>query len=61
MPLTILLPGMFGMGVNGVFMAEPISNFVGGSASFTTMLLTILPELKRMEQDPLKAPAGDLS
>ena len=60
-PLTILLPGMFGMGVNGVFMAEPISNFVGGSASFTTMLLTILPELKRMEQDPLKAPAGDLS
>ena len=60
-PLTILLPGMFGMGVNGVFMAEPISNFVGGSASFTTMLLTILPELKRMEQDSLKAPAGDLS
>ena len=60
-PLTILLPGVFGMGVNGVFMAEPISNFVGGLASFTTMLLTILPELKRMEQDPLKAPAGDLS
>ena len=24
-PLTILLPGMFGMGTNGVFAAEPIS------------------------------------
>ena len=31
-PLTILLPGLFQMGVNGVFWAEPISNFVGGAA-----------------------------
>lgn len=47
-PLTLLLPGVFGMGTDGVFMAEPISNFIGGTACFVTMLLTVLPELKRM-------------
>ena len=45
-PLTILLPGLFQMGVNGVFWAEPISNFVGGAASFITMLCTVWPALK---------------
>ena len=44
--LTILLPGLFQMGVNGVFWAEPISNFVGGAASFITMLCTVWPALK---------------
>ena len=44
--LTVLLPRIGGLGVNGVFWAEPISNLVGGCASFFTMLLTILPELK---------------
>ena len=48
-PLTFLLPTAFGLGPIGVFMAEPISNFVGGSACFVTMLSTILPELKRAE------------
>ena len=46
-PLTFMLPYLWGLGTNGVFMAEPISNFVGGSACYITMLLTILPELKR--------------
>ena len=45
-PLTILLPGLTGMGVDGVFWAEPISNLIGGCACFITMLLTVLPELK---------------
>lgn len=48
-PLTIILPHMFGLGTNGVFIAEPISNIVGGSAAFIAMLLTVLPELKAME------------
>lgn len=48
-PLTYLFPYVFGLGANGVFMAEPVSNVIGGLACFTTMLLTILPELKRME------------
>lgn len=53
-PLTILLPRVAGLGTNGVFMAEPISNVVGGTACFVTMLLTILPELNRMEPSKKK-------
>ncbi|MFR2511286.1 MAG: hypothetical protein ACLS9K_03590 [Lachnospira eligens] len=37
-PLTIILP-MLGLGVEGVFIAEPVSNAIGGLASFTTMYL----------------------
>lgn len=45
-PLTVFLPGVGGLGVNGVFLAEPVSNLLGGCASFFTMLLTVLPELR---------------
>ncbi len=38
-PLTLLLPHLFGLGVTGVFLAEPISNFIGGAACYITMLL----------------------
>ncbi len=40
-PLTYLLPYMFSKGTDGVFMAEPISNVVGGLACFITMLITV--------------------
>ncbi len=40
-PLTLFLPSVAGLGVQGVFLAEPISNFVGGTACFTTMLFTV--------------------
>ncbi len=40
-PLTYLLPLVFSPPVNGVFAAEPISNVIGGSASFFTMLFYI--------------------
>jgi putative MATE family efflux protein len=50
-PLTVLLPYAFHLGTNGVFMAEPISNVVGGSICFITMLLTVLPELKAMKEE----------
>lgn len=46
-PLTFILPSLFGLDVAGVFLAEPISNFIGGIACFTTMLLTIWRELKK--------------
>lgn len=46
-PLTLLLPHLFGLGVNGVFLAEPISNFIGGGACYITMLLTIWQEMNR--------------
>ncbi len=43
-PLTLLLP-ILGLGVQGVFLAEPISNAIGGLACFTTMWLTIYRKL----------------
>ena len=46
-PLTLLLPRL-GMGVSGVFIAEPISNALGGLASFLTMYFTIY---KRLDSD----------
>ncbi len=39
-PLTVLLPKM-GFGVDGVFLAEPISNAIGGLACFVTMYFTL--------------------
>lgn len=49
-PLTYLMPFYLNMGTDGVFLAEPVSNVIGGSLCFITMLCTILPELKRMQQ-----------
>ena len=45
-PLTLLLPRL-GFGVRGVFLAEPISNVVGGLACFLTMRLTVYRSLDR--------------
>ncbi len=39
-PLTVLLPRL-GFGVLGVFMAEPISNVIGGLASYIAMHMTV--------------------
>ena len=49
-PLTYLMPFAFHMGTDGVFLAEPVSNIIGGGICFITMLSIVLPELKRMEQ-----------
>ena len=49
-PLTYLMPYALHMGTDGVFLAEPVSNVIGGGLCFITMLLTVLPELKRMER-----------
>ena len=43
-PLTILLPRL-GIGVMGVFLAEPISNVIGGTACYTTMWRTVYRRL----------------
>ena len=50
MPLTNLLPYAFHLGTDGVFMAEPVSNVIGGSICFVTMLCTVIPELRAMEK-----------
>ncbi len=44
-PLTMLLPRFFG--VEGVFLAEPISNAIGGLACFITMWLTVYRKLPK--------------
>ena len=49
-PLTYLLPYAFKMGTDGVFWAEPVSNIIGGSLCFITMLCMVLPELKKMQK-----------
>lgn len=43
-PLTLLLP-VLGFGVDGVFLAEPISNIIGGLACFLTMWFTLYKKL----------------
>ena len=45
-PLTLLLP-LAGLGVDGVFWAEPISNVVGGLACILTMYVTVYRRLGR--------------
>ena len=45
-PLTIFLPMIGGLGTDGVFLAEPVSNVIGGTACFVTMLITVWPALK---------------
>ena len=45
-PLTLLLPRL-GFGVLGVFLAEPISNVIGGLACYITMRLTVYREIER--------------
>ena len=50
-PLTYLLPYALHMGTDGVFRAEAVSNVIGGLACFITMVITVIPELRRMAQE----------
>lgn len=45
-PLTVLLPLIGNLGTDGVFWAEPVSNVIGGTACFVTMMFTVWPALK---------------
>ncbi len=45
-PLTLLLPRL-GFGVEGVFLAEPISNAIGGLACFVTMYFVVYRRIGR--------------
>ena len=47
-PLTLLLPAL-GRGVDGVFLAEPISNVVGGLACLLTMYAVVYRPLGKMK------------
>lgn len=50
-PLTVILPRMWNLGVNGVFLAEPISNIVGGLACFISMIFIAYIPLGRLERE----------
>lgn len=59
-PLTVLLPAL-GLGFNGVFLAEPISNVLGGLACLITMYVTVYRPLGvRSEELTDGGTAGDL-
>ena len=49
-PLTLLLPRL-GFGVDGVFLAEPISNAIGGIACFVTMYFVLYRKLGREKKE----------
>lgn len=49
-PLTIILPRL-GMGEDGVFTAEPVSNVVGGLACFLTMWFSLYRRLPKTDAD----------
>lgn len=51
-PLTLILP-MVGFGVKGVFMAEPISNVLGGLACYLTMRMTVY---RRLSEEQSRTP-----
>lgn len=46
-PLTFILPKIYHLGVIGVFLAEPVSNFIGGLACYLTMRLSIYNKLSQ--------------
>ena len=54
-PLTLLLPKLISPSVNGVFLAEPISNFIGGATCFGTMLTVVGRQLRRTDMNAQKA------
>jgi Na+-driven multidrug efflux pump len=45
-PLTIILP-LLGMGKNGVFFAEAVSQFIGGVVCFTSMYFIVYKKLRK--------------
>lgn len=50
-PLTVILPRLWGLGTTGVFLAEPISNVIGGLACYITMIVVVYIPLGRMAKE----------
>lgn len=56
-PLTQILPPL-GLGVDGVYLAEPISNVIGGAACLAAMYGTVYRPLGRLEAAQRKDPSS---
>ena len=48
-PLSVILPNLWELGTDGVFLAEPISNYVGGIACYVTMMFVVRKKLRQEE------------
>ena len=49
-PLMLILPRLWGLGAYGVFASEPVSDIIGGTACYTTMMLTVWREMKKPDE-----------
>ena len=49
-PLMFLLPRLWNLGAYGVFAAEPVSDIIGGLASYCTMVFTLWRAMKQPDQ-----------
>ena len=49
-PLILILPHLWNLGIYGVLASEPVTNIVGGLACYLTMLHVVGGELRTMEQ-----------
>ncbi len=50
LPLILLMPAITGLGADGVFWAEPVSQLIGGCACYTTMYFTVYRRLGKVER-----------
>ena len=50
LPLILLMPAIIGLGADGIFWAEPVSQFLGGTACYTTMILTVYRRLGKRDR-----------
>lgn len=48
-PFALLLPNLFGLGVYGIFLSEPVSDIIGGLSCFTTMYFTVYRKLPKTD------------
>lgn len=59
-PLVYLLPQLLPWGAIAVFLSEPISDLIGGTASYLAMRASVWKELCRLEAlEPSHGPASD--
>ena len=52
-PCMVILPYLGGLGAYGVFLAEPLSDLVGGILCWGTMMLTAYRQLNRPDGEPI--------
>jgi len=45
-PLALILPHLWNLGVYGIFLSEPLSDIIGGGACYLTMRLTVYRKLE---------------